>query len=60
MSQTSNFRIFHTCYGSGYGDCATHHGGLSDYIEYLIAQCTEFAISRKSLSFSKYNRQGDP
>ena len=38
------------------------HGGLSDYqyIEYLVAQCTEFAISYKSLSFSKYNRQGDP
>ena len=36
------------------------HGGLSDYIEYLIAQCTEFAISCKSLSFSKYDRQGDP
>ena len=36
------------------------HGGLSDYIEYLIAQCTEFAISCKSLSFSKYDHQGDP
>ena len=24
LSQTSNFHIFHTCYRSGYGDCATH------------------------------------
>ena len=36
------------------------HGDLSDYNEYLIAQCTEFAISCTSLSFSKYDRQGDP
>ena len=26
LSQTSNFHIFHTCYRSGYGDCATHQG----------------------------------
>ena len=38
------------------------HGGLSDYTEYLIAQCTEFTISctGTSLSFSMYSLQGDP
>ena len=25
LSQTSNYHIFHTCYRSGYGDCATHN-----------------------------------
>ena len=34
------------------------HGGLSDYIEYHTAQCTEFAMSCTSLSFSVYDCRG--
>ena len=35
------------------------HSGLSDYIEYHIARCIQFALSCTYLSFRVYNRQGD-